>query len=164
MENDDSEKFNALCFLAGVEPEMCDELSTYSFGITVGGAPSALGKYAAYCRPVDTSMGGFHVGGAADGGVPSFATVKIDGRGAWNRSRFSMSEELHLQHAWMIDDDGDDNNELLNDSESDEEIDLETVSDARRPVVPRHVFVRDQESLLNFETDLLGEGEVGSNF
>ncbi|KAK3288911.1 hypothetical protein CYMTET_3629 [Cymbomonas tetramitiformis] len=48
MEEDDSDKFNALCFLVGGEPEMCDELSAYSFGVTAGGAPSALGKYAAY--------------------------------------------------------------------------------------------------------------------
>ncbi|KAK3284409.1 hypothetical protein CYMTET_7936 [Cymbomonas tetramitiformis] len=79
MENDDSKIFNALCFLAGGEPEMCDELSVCSFGVTAGGAASALGKCAAYCQPVDTSMGGFHVGSAADG-VSSFATVKIDGK------------------------------------------------------------------------------------
>ncbi|KAK3238622.1 hypothetical protein CYMTET_51380 [Cymbomonas tetramitiformis] len=79
VEEGDSDRFNALCFLVGGEPEMCDEVSAYSFGVTTGGAPSAIGKYAAYCQPVDTSMGGFHVGGASDG-VPSFfAAVKVDG-------------------------------------------------------------------------------------
>ncbi|KAK3283569.1 hypothetical protein CYMTET_8742 [Cymbomonas tetramitiformis] len=77
-EEGDSDRFDALCFLVGGEPEMCAEVSAYSFGVTAGGAPSALGKYAAYCQPVDTSMGGFHIGGASDD-VPSFATVKVDG-------------------------------------------------------------------------------------
>ncbi|KAK3238797.1 hypothetical protein CYMTET_51224 [Cymbomonas tetramitiformis] len=145
MEEDDSDKFNALCFLVGGELEICDELSAYSFGITAGGAPSALGKYAAYCQPVDTSMGGFHVGGAADG-VPSFTTVQIDhahfdnqcfadiiarGERVQREELAAQREEIHLRHAWMIEDDDGGNTELLDDIESDEDRDTETVYDAQ---------------------------------
>ncbi|KAK3265320.1 hypothetical protein CYMTET_25986 [Cymbomonas tetramitiformis] len=140
---------------------MCDELSACSFDITVGGAASALGKYAAYCQPVDTSMGGFRVGGAADG-VASFTDVKIGGEHVgttetppppplsgdgvgdtaddhvypasdlvhFDNQTFAniiakgplavQHEEVHLHHAWMIDNNGD-NNTLLDDSESDED-------------------------------------------
>ncbi|KAK3278229.1 hypothetical protein CYMTET_13814 [Cymbomonas tetramitiformis] len=184
MENDDSERFNALCFLAGGEPEMCDELSAYSFGTS---PPVVRLQHSVSVlltgQPVDTSMGGFHVGGAA-GDAPSFATVnKINGAHVGTTetppqpplsddgtdgtaddrvypaagtvhfenqtfadiiARGSLAvqhDELHLRHAWMIDDDGD-NNSLLNDSESDEEDASETVSNARRSVVPRHGVCR----------------------
>ncbi|KAK3262613.1 hypothetical protein CYMTET_28541 [Cymbomonas tetramitiformis] len=149
VEKCDSKTIDALCFLVGGEPAMCDELSAYSFGVTASGAHSALGKYAAYCQPVDTSIGGFHVGGASDG-VPSFAIVKIDGVHTFadiiSRGPLAVHhEELHLQNAWMIDDRDDGNNELLNDSESsDEEDDTETVSDAPRSVVPRHAPLAGQ--------------------
>ncbi|KAK3235449.1 hypothetical protein CYMTET_54342 [Cymbomonas tetramitiformis] len=90
---------------------------------------TSLGKYTAYCQPVDASMGGFHVGGAVDG-VPSFETMQREELAA-------QREEIHLQHAWMIDDNDDGSNELPDDGESDGKRDTETVYDARRSVVPR---------------------------
>ncbi|KAK3235258.1 hypothetical protein CYMTET_54523 [Cymbomonas tetramitiformis] len=74
--NDNSERFDALYFLAGGKPEMCDEISACSFGVAENGATAAIGEYAADCQPVDTSMGGFHVGGV-EKEVASFTAVKI---------------------------------------------------------------------------------------
>ncbi|KAK3250058.1 hypothetical protein CYMTET_40558 [Cymbomonas tetramitiformis] len=120
---------------------MCDELSSYSFGVTAGGALSALGKYAAYCQPVGTSMGGFRVGGAADG-VPSFATVKIDDAhvGATepppppplsdDATDGAADDRVYPVRCQL--------------PESNEEGDPETVSDARRSVVPRHAPLAGQ--------------------
>ncbi|KAK3248680.1 hypothetical protein CYMTET_41860 [Cymbomonas tetramitiformis] len=176
VENGDSERFDALCYLAGGEPEMCDELSAYPFGVTAGGTASALGKYAAYYKPVDTSMSGFRVGGVADV-IAFFTAVKIDGGHVgvtetppppplsddgtddnaddrvypasdmvhFDNQTFVdiitkgplavQHQEAHLQHAWMIDTNGDDGT-LLNDNESDEDDTSEGISDARRSVVP----------------------------
>ncbi|KAK3271858.1 hypothetical protein CYMTET_19817 [Cymbomonas tetramitiformis] len=79
LEGDDSERFDALCFLAGGKPEMCDVMSAFSFGITEDRAPGAIGEYAARNTSVyvDASVGGFTVGGVA-GEVAIFTTMTID--------------------------------------------------------------------------------------
>ncbi|KAK3257567.1 hypothetical protein CYMTET_33351 [Cymbomonas tetramitiformis] len=65
IDNDDGERFDALCFLAGGKPEMCrDDV-----------LPRLAGTWSN--QPVDTSMGGVHVDGVAKE-VDSFTAVKIN--------------------------------------------------------------------------------------
>ncbi|KAK3267841.1 hypothetical protein CYMTET_23626 [Cymbomonas tetramitiformis] len=172
----DSDKFNARCFLVGGEPEMCDEISAYSFGVTTGGASDGVPSFATVKidgvrvgtdeppPPPPLSDDGTD-GDAADRVYPAADSVHFDDQTFADiiaRGPLAVQhEELHLQNAWMIDDDDDHNNELLDGSESDEEgdtetvhdcfatgllnggesdedDDTETVSDAPRSVVPRH--------------------------
>ncbi|KAK3268873.1 hypothetical protein CYMTET_22649 [Cymbomonas tetramitiformis] len=143
MENDDSERFDALSFLAGCEPEMCDELSACSFDVTASGAASALGNTTETPPPPLSDDG---TDGTADDRIyPAGDTVHFDNQTFADiiaRGPLAVRHaEVYLQHAWMVEDDSDNSN-LLNDSESDEEDAFETVFDARRSVVPHHGVCR----------------------
>ncbi|KAK3236341.1 hypothetical protein CYMTET_53513 [Cymbomonas tetramitiformis] len=53
-------------FWRAVTPEIINDFSACSFDVSED-IDDDMAKYMQYCRPVDTSMGGFHVGGAAQG-------------------------------------------------------------------------------------------------
>ncbi|KAK3285566.1 hypothetical protein CYMTET_6839 [Cymbomonas tetramitiformis] len=66
MDEHDGERFDALCLLAGGKPEMLDGVSACAFGLKPEREDGALQDFLPYCQPV-THMGGFTVGGMADG-------------------------------------------------------------------------------------------------
>ncbi|KAK3273059.1 hypothetical protein CYMTET_18681 [Cymbomonas tetramitiformis] len=69
IDSGDTDRFRALCLLAGGKPEIVSDFSACSlFGVGedvddgVGeGIDDGVGVYRQYCQPVDTSMGGFHM-------------------------------------------------------------------------------------------------------
>ncbi|KAK3246805.1 hypothetical protein CYMTET_43670 [Cymbomonas tetramitiformis] len=63
MESDDNDRFEAVCFLAGGKPNMCDGIPAFSFGAEVDSEEDVVGEYSAYCQPVEASMGGFSLAG-----------------------------------------------------------------------------------------------------
>ncbi|KAK3249409.1 hypothetical protein CYMTET_41161 [Cymbomonas tetramitiformis] len=58
-ENNDG-RFDALCMLAGGKPEMVDDVSAFSFGVTQEDAPGFMREYVPYCQPT-TRTGGFSI-------------------------------------------------------------------------------------------------------
>ncbi|KAK3251597.1 hypothetical protein CYMTET_39064 [Cymbomonas tetramitiformis] len=66
MGEHDGERFDALCLLAGGKPEMLDGVSACAFGLDPEREDGALQDFLPYCQPA-THMGGFTVGGVAEG-------------------------------------------------------------------------------------------------
>ncbi|KAK3246060.1 hypothetical protein CYMTET_44389 [Cymbomonas tetramitiformis] len=66
MDEHDGERFDALCLLAGGKPEMLDGVSACAFGLEPERENGALQDFLPYCQPA-THMGGFTVGGVAEG-------------------------------------------------------------------------------------------------
>ncbi|KAK3262268.1 hypothetical protein CYMTET_28865 [Cymbomonas tetramitiformis] len=66
IDSDDNERLHALCLLAGGKPEIVSDFSACSFGVGED-IDDDVGEYRQHCQPVDTSMGGFHLGGATQG-------------------------------------------------------------------------------------------------
>ncbi|KAK3280247.1 hypothetical protein CYMTET_11903 [Cymbomonas tetramitiformis] len=63
MKENNDERFETLCMLAGGKPAMFDDVSAFSFGVAPGGAPGFVQeRYVPYCQPV-AHLGGFSVGG-----------------------------------------------------------------------------------------------------
>ncbi|KAK3249000.1 hypothetical protein CYMTET_41559 [Cymbomonas tetramitiformis] len=162
MENDDYERFNARCFLAGASRGCAT-----SFRRIPSASPSVVRLQhsidGAYVGTTETpplpplSDDGTDVT-ADDRVYPAADTVHFDNQTFADiiaRGPLAVQhEELHLKHAWMIDDDVDNNN-LLHDSGSDEEDASEAVADARRSVVPCHGVCRGGALPPSFRTALI---------
>ncbi|KAK3246406.1 hypothetical protein CYMTET_44056, partial [Cymbomonas tetramitiformis] len=66
IDTGDGERFGALCLLAGGKPELIDEISVCSFGISDSREDDDVSEYMQYCQPMDAHMGVYTVGGAGD--------------------------------------------------------------------------------------------------
>ncbi|KAK3263709.1 hypothetical protein CYMTET_27503, partial [Cymbomonas tetramitiformis] len=67
IDKHDTEKFNALCFLAGGKPEIIDDSSAASFVVSDTEQDSAIEEYTQYCQQTeDAHFAGFGVGAAAE--------------------------------------------------------------------------------------------------
>ncbi|KAK3259526.1 hypothetical protein CYMTET_31475 [Cymbomonas tetramitiformis] len=69
IDNDDAEKFDALCILAGGKPKMISDFSACSFCVDDGECmTTAIFEYTQYVQAHEAQMG-FNVGGASEGDV-----------------------------------------------------------------------------------------------
>ncbi|KAK3270105.1 hypothetical protein CYMTET_21485 [Cymbomonas tetramitiformis] len=64
IDNNDTDRFDALCFLAGGKPVMLEDLSAASFCVGDTVETHAIDEYLGCCQPADTRFGVCAVGGA----------------------------------------------------------------------------------------------------
>ncbi|KAK3272851.1 hypothetical protein CYMTET_18883 [Cymbomonas tetramitiformis] len=64
IDNNDTDRFDALCFLAGGKPVMLEDLSAASFCVDDTVETHAIDEYLECCQPADTRFGVCAVGGA----------------------------------------------------------------------------------------------------
>ncbi|KAK3282230.1 hypothetical protein CYMTET_10016 [Cymbomonas tetramitiformis] len=64
IDNNDTDRFDALCFLAGGKPVMLEDLSAASFCVDDTVETHAIDEYLECCQPADTRLGVCAVGGA----------------------------------------------------------------------------------------------------
>ncbi|KAK3270766.1 hypothetical protein CYMTET_20854 [Cymbomonas tetramitiformis] len=75
LDENDADRFEALCVLARGRPVTFSDVSVHSSSVNEK-IPDAIDEFAAYCQPADLSFGGFAVGGAREP-TPSFGTASL---------------------------------------------------------------------------------------
>ncbi|KAK3268368.1 hypothetical protein CYMTET_23124 [Cymbomonas tetramitiformis] len=66
IDSNDTERFDALCYLAGGKPVMLEDLSAASFCVGDAVEEHAIGEYLQCCQPTDTRFGVCGVGGTVN--------------------------------------------------------------------------------------------------
>ncbi|KAK3266119.1 hypothetical protein CYMTET_25222 [Cymbomonas tetramitiformis] len=66
VDDNDADRFDAVCYIADGKPELYDAVSAFSFAAAEEQAPDTIDEYLGYRRPDDTRLGVCAVGGATN--------------------------------------------------------------------------------------------------
>jgi len=75
LDNNDSERFDALCVLARGRPDTFSDVSAHSFNVNEE-IPATIDAYSAFCQPAEATLGGFSVGGVPEH-TATFGTASV---------------------------------------------------------------------------------------